>query len=313
MTEGDATTTRSTLARLSVVVPAFNEQDGIGPTLRDLSEKVSAAEIIVVDDGSTDRTAEIALSFPNVILAQHPFNRGYGAALKTGMSIASREFVAWFDADHEHPVADLVAMAGQIDRDRSAVVIAQRRRSGPSPMRSAGKFVIGLLARSLDFRGGKDINCGLRVFRRDVITRYLDLLPNGFSASITSTMIVLERGYPVEYHPIDVDPRIGRSKVKVGDGFRAMILVLRTIMLFAPMRIFLRFGLFLFVVGALYGLIIALQEGLGFPAVAVVLMITGVVSGFFGLIADQISQMRLAVYDRPIYRIVSSAPPVAGD
>jgi hypothetical protein len=84
-------------------------------------------------------------------------------------------------------------------------------------------------------------------------------------------------------------------------------------MLFAPMRIFLRLGLILFVVGTLYGLIIALTEGLGFPAVAVVLMITGVVSGFFGLIADQISQMRLAVYDRPIYRIVSSAPPVAGD
>jgi glycosyltransferase involved in cell wall biosynthesis len=313
MTEGIPTTMRATLARLSVVVPAFNEQDGIGPTLRDLAEHAPGAEVIVVDDGSTDRTAEVALSFPNVIVVQHPFNRGYGAALKTGMSLATRELVAWFDADHEHPVADLVAMAGQIERGRAAVVIAQRRRSGPSPMRTAGKFVISMLARSLDFRGGKDINCGLRVFRREVIARYLDLLPNGFSASITSTMIVLERGYPVEYHPIELARRIGQSKVKVGDGFRALILVLRTIMLFAPMRIFLRFGLLLFGLGLLYGVIVALREGLGFPAVAVVVMIIGVISGFFGLVADQISQMRLAAYDRPIYRIVSAARPAAGD
>jgi glycosyltransferase involved in cell wall biosynthesis len=303
---------RSRTAKLSVVIPAFNEEGGIGPTLRDLADGVPGAEIIVIDDGSSDRTAEIVLEFPGVVLAQHPFNRGYGAALKTGMSLASRELVAWFDADHEHRVADLVAMTELIERDRPAIVIAQRRSSGPSPMRNAGKFVIGLLARSLEFKGGKDINCGLRVFQREVITRYLDLLPNGFSASITSTMIMLERGYPILYHPIEVDRRIGQSKVKVSDGFRAMILVLRTIMLFAPMRIFLRLGMILFLAGAVYGIVMALIAGRGLPAVAVILMIIGVVSGFFGLIADQISQMRLAMYDRPIYRIVSAARPGTG-
>ena len=120
-----------------------------------------------------------------------------------------------------------------------AAVIAERRSSGPSPLRSWGKFVIRMLARSLDFRGGRDINCGLRIFRREIIINYAPLLPNSFSASITSTMILLERGYPIAYHPVELNPRIGRSKVKMGDGFMALMLVLRMIMLFAPLRIFL--------------------------------------------------------------------------
>src|SRR5512139_1778785 len=93
---------RSIGAWLSIVIPAFNEVGGIGPTLRDLTERLVDVEIIVVDDGSSDHTADVVLEFANVILAQHPFNRGYGAALKTGMALASRELVAWFDADHEH-------------------------------------------------------------------------------------------------------------------------------------------------------------------------------------------------------------------
>lgn len=262
--------------------------------------------MIVIDDGSSDRTAESVLEFASVILAQHPFNRGYGAALKTGMSLASREFVAWFDADNEHRVSDLRAMASVMCRGNVAAVIAQRRFSGPSPLRTVGKFVIRLLARALDFKGGKDINCGLRIFRHDIISRFLDLLPNGFSASITSSMILLERRYPIAYHPIEVNPRMGQSKVKVADGLRAMLLLFRTIMLFAPMRIFFSLGVFLFLLGLLYGLGMALVAGRGLPVAAVLLILSGVISSFLGLVADQISQMRLSLHDKPIYRIASS-------
>lgn len=292
-------------SRISIVIPAFNEEHGIERTLRDLLEHAPGAEIIVIDDGSSDQTAQAVLRFPGIVLAQHPFNRGYGAALKTGMTLASREYVAWFDADNEHRVSDLKEMAAVICRGNLAAVIAQRRLSGPSPLRNAGKFVVRWLARSLEFKGGKDINCGLRIFKREVICRYLDLLPNGFSASITSTIIMLEWRYPVEYHPIDVNARIGRSKVKLADGFLAMVLVLRIIMLFAPMRIFFRSGMVLFLIGLLYGLGMALLAGRGIPAAAVLLMVAGVIFGFLGLIADQISQMRLALHDRPIYRIAS--------
>src|SRR4051794_38247108 len=92
--------------RLSIVVPAYNEQDGLKLTLAELVNRVPRAEIIVVDDGSADRTAAIAAEFPEVTLVQHPFNRGYGAALKTGMTVASRDLIAWFDADNEHRVDD---------------------------------------------------------------------------------------------------------------------------------------------------------------------------------------------------------------
>ncbi|HVE89271.1 MAG TPA: glycosyltransferase family 2 protein [Burkholderiaceae bacterium] len=293
---------------MSIVIPAFNEEAGIAATLDALTRDAPEAEVIVIDDGSDDRTAQIALGFAKIIVAQHPFNRGYGAALKTGISIATREYVAWFDADNEHRVSDLAAMALIVSSRGLAAVVAQRRFSGPSPVRTLGKFFIRLAARSLKFSAGKDINCGLRVFRRDVISRYVDLLPNGFSASITSTVIMLERGYPIDFYPIELNPRIGVSKVKVADGFHAFMLLMRIFMLFAPMRIFLRAGVMLFFAGILYGLGWAILTGRGVPAGAVLLTLGGILSGFFGLIADQISQMRLSRYDRPIYRITSSPP-----
>jgi len=291
-------------SRLSVVIPAYNEEAGLGPTLAGLIDRIPRAEIIVVDDGSSDHTTTVAANFPSVTVVQHPFNRGYGAALKTGMTVASRDLVAWFDADNEHRVDDLVAMAKRMTTERVAAVIAQRRVSGTSPLRSWGKFVIRILARSLSAQGGRDINCGLRVFQREVIARYLPLLPNSFSASITSLIILLERGYPVAFHPIELNQRIGVSKVKVSDGFLALMLVLRIIMLFAPMRLFLRLGLLLLLLGTIYGLAVALTVGEGVPSAAIGVSLSGILMALFGLTADQISQLRLAVYDQPIYRVV---------
>src|SRR5215472_450317 len=290
--------------RLSIVIPAYNEQDGIAATLAELLARLPSAEIIVVDDGSQDGTAAAVAEFPGVVLAQHPFNRGYGAALKTGMTVATRELVAWFDADNEHRVADLVAMASRVDPERVAAVIGQRESSGASPLRSWGKFVIRMLARSLSVEAGKDLNCGLRVFRRDVIMRYAPLLPNGFSASITSLIILLERGYPLAFHPVELNRRLGASKFKLADGFLALMLVLRILMLFVPMRIFLRVGLVLIGTGVVYGVATALVTGRGIPTLAVGLGLGGVLTTFFGLTADQISQLRLAAYDEPVYRIV---------
>lgn len=295
----------SAYSQLSVVIPAFNEAHGIQETLRTLIAALPGAEVIVVDDASTDGTAEAVLEFAEVVLVQHPFNRGYGAGLKTGMTVARRQYVAWFDADNEHRAEDLRAMLERIQSENLAAVIAQRQSPGQSAVRNVGKWAIRLLARALDIKGGSDINCGLRVFRRDVIMRYLALLPNGFSASTTSTAIMLERGYPIAFHPTDLNPRIGRSKVRFVHGFVTAMLVLRIIMLFAPMRIFLRSGAIIFLVGAIYGVPLAIWSGRGLPAAAIFLMLGGLMFGFFGLIADQISQMRLALYDQPIYRIVN--------
>ncbi len=278
---------------LSIVVPAFNEQDAIADTLRNLRARLPRAQIIAVDDCSSDATAECARQVPGIRVVSHSYNCGYGGALKTGMTLADRDYVAWFDADGEHRIEDLVDMVARLHRDRLVAVIGQRSSLGGSPVRAVGKWLIRLTARSLEFRGGPDLNCGLRVFRRDVICRYLFVLPEGFSASLTSLMVMLERRYPVAFHPVSMKPRIGVSKVRLRDGFGTLALVVRTIMLFAPLRIFLRGGLAVTTVGLLYSVLTAFIHRGGLPVAGALATMTGLLLIAVGLIADQIAQMRL--------------------
>ncbi len=282
---------------ISIVIPAFNEVNGVGKTLEHLVTHLPGAEIIVIDDGSSDGTHEVIQSFASVILIRHGFNRGYGAALKTGMMRASRKFVAWFDADNEHRVSDLIDMVMAIRQGRHAAVIGQRTSGGSSVVRGVGKALILLLARTLGFRGGRDMNCGLRIFSTEIINRYLPLLPNGYSASTTSLLVMLERGYPVGYQQVELGPRIGTSKVTLRAGFASLLLVMRVIMLFAPMRIFLPSAITLLLVGAVYSLLVAIMQHGGVPVLGMFLMLAGLMVGMLGLIADQLSQLRLTQYE----------------
>jgi len=286
--------------QLSVVIPAYNEEGGISRTLVGLREAMPTCEVIVVDDGSTDGTVEQAKAVPGVRLFKHRFNRGYGGALKTGMNAATRPYVAWFDADNEHRVEDLERMVGRIAGENLVAVIGRRPKPGPSVVRNYGKFAIRMLARTLGVDIGKDLNCGLRVFRRSVILRYLSLLPNSFSASMTSTMILIEEGYRFDFEDIAVKERIGTSKVQLGDGFFTLALVLRMVMLFAPLRIFLSLGGFFLLGGTAYGLSRAISTGRGLPVAGLLLIVTGVLLVMFGLVADQISRLRLSPFSGPI-------------
>lgn len=286
----------TTYTDISVVIPAFNEEGGLGPVLADLRENLPGAQVIVIDDASSDRTPDVALAeradgFDLVIL-QHPFNQGYGSALSTGMRAADRRFIAWFDSDGEHRVADLKAMVDRMKSERLVAVIGQRPAS-VTAFRAAGKALIWLLARAFNVRAGRDLNCGLRVFRRDVIMRYLPLLPARYSASLTTTILMIERGYPTAFHPITTAQRIGESKVRMRDGFLAMAKILNLITLFAPMRLFFRGGLLLTTIGLGYGIIVTLTEDLGFPVAGLMLMMIGLLLAMLGLIAEQIAQMRL--------------------
>ena len=279
-----------------MVVPAYNEAQGVAETLGRLRARLPQSEIIVVDDASTDDTAASAEQVSGVNVLSHAYNLGYGGALKTGMAAAQGEYIAWFDADGEHSVDDLVAMVEQLHHGNYTAVIGQRQNQAPSLVRALGKWVIRMMARSLKFKAGPDINCGLRVFRREFILHYVYLLPDGFSASLTSLMILLERGYPVLFHPVTSGQRHGRSKVKLSDGFSTIMLVLRMIMLFAPLRIFLRLGGLLILIGIIYSLGIALATNRGIPVGGALVILLGVLFILLGLIADQISQMRLAQF-----------------
>lgn len=279
-------------SRLSVVIPAYNEEDGIVVTLEKLRASIPEAELIVVDDGSSDSTVERAKSVLDIQVIRHEFNQGYGAAIKSGMRQAKGEFVAWFDADSEHRVEDLAAMATKLEQEHLVAVIGQRKGAHQSVLRGTGKAAIKWLAYSLGAKFGKDINCGLRVFRRRVIMRYLTLLPDRFSASMTSTMIMIERGYPIDFHDVSVNPRIGTSKVKLADGFEALALVLRLILFFAPLRMFLGMGAAFILVGGVYSLMVALLASRGIPIAGMLSVTLGLLLCMLGLIADQISQLR---------------------
>ena len=282
--------------KLSIVIPAYNEEEGIVETLKQLISSFPDSEIIVLDDGSTDSTVEYVTNFETVNLIKHEFNRGYGSAIKTGMQSATRDYIAWFDADNEHNAENLKNMVEILESKKLVAVLGQRDRS-INKIRGFGKFIIRLLAWSLDVKTGVDLNCGLRVFRREIILRYLYLLPDKYSASMTSTIIMIERKYPFIFHPITINQRLGESKVALSDGFEALILVLRAITLFSPIRVFLRLSILLLSVGIVYGLIKALITGLGFSVLSAILIMAGLIIGVLGLIADQISQMRLTNLD----------------
>jgi glycosyltransferase involved in cell wall biosynthesis len=278
---------------LSIIIPAFNEEGGIAKVLESLHGALPGAEVIVVDDASTDKTANIVAGFPNCKLVRHPFNQGYGASLKTGMRAAAGTYLAWFDADNEHRVEDLVAMVELLIREKLAAVIGARRNPAPSAIRSGGKLFLRMLARSLGASSVSDMNCGLRVFHRDSILPYLGVLSDKFSASTTSTLLMIDRKMPLRFHPVTLNQREGTSKVQFNDGLAAIALIFRIVLLVAPLRVFLRAGLLFIAVGAVYGLYLKLAVGGPLGTSAVVLTIFGMFLCILGLISDQISQMRL--------------------
>jgi glycosyltransferase involved in cell wall biosynthesis len=252
------------------------------------------AEVLLVDDHSLDGTAEAAKAVPGVRVIRHAFNQGQGAALKTGMRHATRDHVAWFDADNEHRVQDLDRIYSRLVGDDLVAVIAQRTSGSASLVRAIGKWVIRIIGQGLRIKVGSDLNCGLRVFQRNVIIRYLGLIPDRFSSSLVTTLVMLERRYPIAFEPIITHPRIGHSTVRFRDGFEAILQLVRAVLLFAPMRFFLPIGFWSFLIGIVYSGWLAILAGRGIPVAGVLLILAGMLIIILGLLADQISQLRLS-------------------
>lgn len=285
---------RPELSELAVIIPAYNEQEGLGPTLETLRQACPQVQVIVIDDGSSDRTAEVARSVPGVQVIRHARNRGYGASLKTGMRATRRRYIAWYDADGQHRPEDLIRVAQPVIDGQYDVVIGVRGRdSAVQRDRAAGKWLLGFVARLVSGEKIPDLNSGLRCFRRDVILRYLHLLPDGFSASTTSTLMMMKRGYRLGYVPIVAHPRVGKSTVKIfADGMRTLQLIVRIIVLFEAFKIFTMLGAGLLVPGLIYGVAVALTRGQGFPTLAGTAVIAGLLTFFMGIVADQVVELR---------------------
>ena len=226
----------------SVVIPAFNEERGLASVIAEIRERLRAkgvdAEIIVVDDGSTDATAVVA-GDAGARVIQHRSNRGYGAALKTGIAAATHDVVAIIDADGTYPAAHLPEMIEDLGH-ADMVVGARTGASVYIPLvRRPAKWVLSHLANYVSGARISDLNSGLRVFRRDVVMQYFPILPDQFSWTTTITLAMHCDKYAVSYLPINYRERQGASKIVPWDAGTFAILILRTAMLFRPLRVFL--------------------------------------------------------------------------
>jgi glycosyltransferase involved in cell wall biosynthesis len=274
----------------------LNEAASIGAVLADISAECAAAgaKVVVVDDGSTDGTAGAARAAGASVL-RHPTNLGYGAALKTGIRHADTEFVVTMDADGQHDAAALRAILAR-RHDADMVVGARRGLLHSRAWRMPGKWLLGFMARTLSRHEIPDLNSGLRIYRREVLWKYLHLGPSGFSFTTTMTLAMLSRGWRVAFEPIDVRRRSGRSTVSVQTGLDTIVLVLRLVALFNPLRVFVPIAAFIGGVGIAWGIPFALL-GRGISVGSMLAIVTAVVLFALGLLCDQVSQLRLERFE----------------
>jgi glycosyltransferase involved in cell wall biosynthesis len=275
--------------KISVVIPAYNEEKAIGKVITDLKKLSMVDEIIVVDDGSTDSTRQRAVE-SNAKVISHDKNHGYGASLKTGILSSRNEFIAFIDADAQHNPEDLSAMSNYIPE--YDLIIGARNPGTHSPLwRKPGKMLINILANYLAGYKIPDLNCGLRIVKKKSIVPYLKLFPDRFSFSTTSTVFFIKDGLKVKFVPVTAQKRIGESSLRVRHGFDTIILVLRMITLFEPLKIFLPVSITNFIVTFIW----AANEYFiyrRFGATTLFLGISSLLFFFFGLIADQIATIR---------------------
>jgi glycosyltransferase involved in cell wall biosynthesis len=231
---------------VAVIVPAYNEGRAIGSVLKELTAVVDEAElpyeIIVVDDGSEDDTAEVAGRYEKVTVLRHRGNRGYGAALKTGIRHARYDLVCITDGDGTYPVDPIPDLIARLVEDGCDMVVGARvgEEVDIPPLRKPAKWLIRQLAHFVAGEPIPDLNSGLRVFRRETALRMFNLLPNRFSFTTTITLAMLTNGYLVDYVPINYYARVGSSKIRpVQDTLYFVQLVSRIALYFAPLKIFL--------------------------------------------------------------------------
>ncbi len=233
------------LPRFSIVLPCYNEEDAIQQMISELHDQLGSAglyEIVVVDDGSTDKTdallQETAGAIPNVRVVTHARNRGYGAALKTGIREASTEMIVILDADGTYPIRNILEML-EFSDSYDMVVGARELPWRTYPfLRRIPKLFFRAYCSWLAKQPIPDINSGLRVFRRDVVMRFFRILPNGFSFTTTITLAMLTNHFRVRYFPISYAPRIGQSKIRpIRDTLNFVQLITRTGIYFAPLRV----------------------------------------------------------------------------
>jgi len=278
---------------ISVVIPVHNEEQALPALIMGLRQHVPDAEIIVVDDGSTDTSAATARRLGARVI-NHPYKIGNGAAVKTGMRHASGDTIVLMDGDGQHDPADIPRML-TLAGDYDMVVGARSRGSHANLFRLFANSIYNFLASYVTKFAIRDLTSGLRVFRKETALRYLCLLPNTFSYPTTITLAFLRSGRSIFYVPITAHPRIGTSKIRIlHDGFVFLLIIIKITTLYSPLHIFLPVSALLFIMGLVNYIYWFITET-RFTNMSAMCILSSLMIFMMGLISEQITQMR---YDR---------------
>lgn len=286
---------------VSVVVPAKNEAEPLAGLLRRIKIALPDAEIIVVDDGSTDATATVA-SAAGVCVVRHPYSMGNGAAIKTGVRAATRDVLVLLDADGQHDPDDIPRLLTALKRGYDMVVGQRDARAHANFSRRIANSFYNRLATYITGQKVEDLTSGFRVARSEKFREFLYLLPNGFSYPTTSTIAFFRAGYSVGYIPVNVSRRIGSSHIRpLRDGTRFLLIIFKIGSLYSPLKLYCPVSGAFLLIGLGYYLYTYLSSA-RFTNMSALMLSTAVLVFLIGLVSEQITQL---VYrpTRPMERI----------
>jgi glycosyltransferase involved in cell wall biosynthesis len=275
----------------SIVIPAFNEASAIGELINSLRASAEWHEIIVVDDGSDDDTSARA-AHAGAAVVRHPYNKGNGASIKTGIRSATGEFVLVMDGDGQHRSTEALKIAARLG-EYDLVIGTRAPEAQASSGRRIGNALLNRLATYLTGQKVLDLTSGLRGARREYLREFLHLMPNGFSTPTTTTLAFIKAGYNVRFEPVDVRQRTGSSKVRLtADGIRFFLILLKVVTIFSPLRLFVPLSLVAFALGAGYAVWTAITQR-HITNSSVLLIVLAVLILLVGLVSEQISSLRV--------------------
>lgn len=275
---------------LSIILPAKNEAESLTQLLPALRARFPDAEIIVVNDASTDATPEVARAHGVRVLTQ-PYGKGNGAAIKTGARAANGEILVFMDADGQHQPNDVSKLLDKIGKGYDMAVGARTFRSQANMHRAVANGFYNRLASWMVGHTVADLTSGFRAVRADRFREFLHLLPNGFSYPTTSTMAFFRAGYSVVYEPVTVLRRTGKSHISpLADGMRFVMIIFRIGTLYSPLKLFLPISLTFFLTGLSYYLYTHMTDG-RFTNMSALLLSTSVLVFLIGLVSEQITAL----------------------
>lgn len=275
---------------LSIILPAKNESLAIGATISGICELFPDAEVLVVNDGSTDNTAQVAEQ-AGARVVSHPYSKGNGAAIKTGARAANGEVLVFMDADGQHDPADIPRLLARLEEGHDMVVGARQKGSQASVGRGIANKFYNWLATYMTGHKIEDLTSGFRVVRADKFREFLYLLPNGFSYPTTSTMAFFRAGYSVAYEPIHAAQRIGQSHIRLlSDGMRFLLIIFKIGTLYSPLKLFAPLAALLFAIASVWYGHTLYHDG-RFTNMSALLYTGSVMIFLMGLISEQITAL----------------------